>query len=72
MNKAQATALQEAIEGQEVACSANVTFVGGVEDWTVTIPPSQALNALQLGELADYVQSVGLTLSATFSYLGVD
>jgi hypothetical protein len=72
MTKAQATALQAAIGGQQVACSANVAFAGGVEDWTVTIPSTQALNALQLEELAAYVQGAGLTLSATFSYLGVD
>ena len=72
MTKAQAAALLTAIEGQGLACSVNLTFPQpGVEQWTVTIPETQPLTGTQLGQLAAYCANNGLTLSGTFSYLGV-
>jgi hypothetical protein len=72
MTKTQALAMMAALEGATVPASANLTFpTGGGELWTVTIPDTATLSGVQIGELATYCAANGLTLSATFSALGV-
>ena len=71
MTKAQALALVTAIEGRAIPCSAHLTFSAGGEAWTVTIDATAPLSGADLSALANYCAANGLTVSATFSYLGV-
>lgn len=72
MDKAHALALVNALEGAKVPCSAVLSFDGaGAEGWTVTIPPSFALDGAHLQSLITYCANNGLAVSATFSYLGI-
>ena len=72
MTQAQALALIDAIQAYKVNASANMMFdSGGNETWSVTIPPTVVLTGSELGSLATYCSTQGLTLSASFSYLGV-
>lgn len=72
MDKAHAFGLVQALEVAKVPCSAVLSFDGaGIESWKVEIPPTFALDASHLDQLCQYVAAQGLTLSATFSYLGI-
>lgn len=72
MNKAAALALMNALEGQKVPGNALMRWDGtGAEVWTVEIDPDYVLSGVQLGLLTQYVAGAGLTLSATFSQLGI-
>lgn len=72
MDKAHALGLVGALEAAKVPCAAVLAFdAQGVEGWTVTIPTTFALDGGHLAALCNYCAAQGLTLSATFDYLGV-
>lgn len=72
MTKAQVLALMNALESQQVTASANMVFPStGGESWSVSLPETHPLTGAQLGQLSSYCAANGLTLSATFSYLGI-
>lgn len=72
MTKAQAVALMGALEGQKVPADAQMRFdQAGNETWQVQVDPSVALSGAQLVALSNYCAGQGLTISATFSQLGI-
>jgi len=72
LDKAHALALMGALEGQKVNADALLRFdAAGAESWQVAIDPAVVLTGAQLAALTTYCAQQGLTLSATFSYLGI-
>lgn len=71
MDRAHADALMVALAGQKVPASAVMSFPAGAEQWQVEINPSFALTGAQVAALVNYCAAQGLTVSATFSYLGI-
>jgi len=72
VNKAQALALMNALEGQKVNADAQLRFDNaGVESWLVAIEPTSPLTGAQLAALAAYCANNNLALTATFSQLGI-
>lgn len=72
MTKAQAYAMLDAMETVKMGGSVVMTFKAGVEQpFAVQLDPSQVFTGVQLGQLATYCANNALTLTATFTTLGI-
>lgn len=71
MTKTQALAMMNALEAHTMNASAVMTFLSGVESWTVKLDPQVVYTGAQLDALYQYCAANSLTLSAQFTSLGV-
>jgi len=72
MTKAQAYAMLDAMETVKMGGSVVLRYVNGVEQtFAVQLDPAQVFSGVQLGQLASYCATNGLTLSAQFTALGI-
>lgn len=60
-----------ALAGQQVPAAAVMSFPPGGEAWQVQVDPAFVLTGAQIAALVNYCATHGLTISATFSALGI-